>query len=964
MKKILAILLSLALVICMLPASAVTAWAAAPTKIIMSDIASKTYTGSLIAAPKIVVKDDQGKDLKEGTDYNLKYEPGVSLIAAGKYTYTATGIGSYKGMSDSKDFVIEQKSISDSSVRISGISTTGYFLDDPTNGVKPEIVVRDGKTLEENKDYKLSYSNNMNVGSATVTITGQGNYTGETTRVFAIKKFNLKNAQISFKSDIGEDDTNEQIASKVVVKQNGTEIPKDYYTVTCTEKNGKITVKVVANSAYKDCIESDSSKETSNITRKVSLENGFFDIASIANQAWKNAKIEPAVKVVKYKKDSSGNIATDSKGNPIVEKTLSKSTDYDVEYAYNEDVGTADVIVTAKGSTYTGSLTGHFNITPRSIKASGITVTVYTAITGELPEVVVKDGSTALKYGVDYDINDVGDNKITITGQGNYTDETKAYSYKTISDSNKLLSDGNTTVIVERKQGSTTYKCNYTGTERKPSVQVKVDGLKDYLSASYYEVVYSDNIKVGSATVKIVGKSGYAGSATANFEIVETDLSRDAKISGVNTSYTYTGKYIEPTPTVKVDDVTLKKDRDYTVSYSLNRSVTTSYSKASVIIEAVKDSGFTGKLTKEFNILEASQATWTASFKDGKDNRNYDGKSSFPAIIAKAGSKTLTEGTDYTVTYKDSKGNVVTGGFKEIGEYKVVVEGITYTGTKTLTYTINGSAITNFTVTLKEYSVQADGTAKKPTIISVKSGSTTLGTDCYTVSYQDSTGKTVYTLVNPDTYKVVVTGKNGYSGTTYATFRVIGLAQSITGVKSSYKMYPNSNTLQLTPSATEGSFTYTSSDSSIASVSSTGVVTAYKAGRAKITIKTTGNTKYDPATISTVIKVYPKKAVMTKKPWTTAKKGQIKVRWNKQDNVTRYEVRYSRAKNFAKGTYITKKVNAAQNDYTTQSTTISKLKSGYKYYVKVRAVKEVYNDNGKMITYYGTWSNWRSVVVK
>ena len=334
-------------------------------------------------------------------------------------------------------------------------------------------------------------------------------------------------------------------------------------------------------------------------------------------------------------------------------------------------------------------------------------------------------------------------------------------------------------------------------------------------------------------------------------------------------------------------------------------------------------------------------------------------------------SRRYLESYEYTVTYKNSSNRTVSYMY-DADTYTVIIESTSNYENRynrnfkvEKTFKITGNDISGYTVTLDKTSVNATGYAiTLPKVTSVASGSTKLSTSQYTVSYKDSTDKTVTRIIAPGTYKVVVTGAGKYSGTTYATFRVIGLAQSITGVKSSYKMYPNSNTLQLTPSATEGSFTYTSSDSSIASVSSTGVVTAYKAGRAKITITTTGNTKYDPATFSTVIKVYPKKAVMPKKPWNAAKKGQIKVRWNKQDNVTRYEVRYSRAKNFAKGTYITKKVNAAQNDYTTQSTTISKLKSGYKYYVKVRAVKEVYNDNGKTITYYGTWSNWRSVVVK
>ena len=321
----------------------------------------------------------------------------------------------------------------------------------------------------------------------------------------------------------------------------------------------------------------------------------------------------------------------------------------------------------------------------------------------------------------------------------------------------------------------------------------------------------------------------------------------------------------------------------------------------------------------------------------------------------------------YDITYKNSKGNEVKA-MEDPDAYKIIISGYNSSFSISKNFTVKGNDISGYTVKLNKTSENATGSnVTLPTVISVTKGIARLAATDYTVTYKDSEDKTVTRISAPGTYKVVVTGAGKYSGSTYATFRVIGLAQSITGVKSSYKLYPNtlnSSTLQLAPKATEGTFTYTSSDSSIASVSSTGVVTAYKAGRAKITIKTTGNTKYDPAVISTVIKVYPKKAVMTKKPWTTAKKGQIKVRWNKQDNITRYEVRYSRAKSFAKGTYITKKVNAAQNDYTTQSTTISKLKSGARYYVKVRAVKEVYNDNGKKITYYGRWSGWKSVVVK
>jgi|GEM_PF-6718947 len=54
---------------------------------------------------------------------------------------------------------------------------------------KPKPTIKDGsKTLKENVDYTLKYSNNKNVGTATVTINGTGNYKGTTSTTFKITK--------------------------------------------------------------------------------------------------------------------------------------------------------------------------------------------------------------------------------------------------------------------------------------------------------------------------------------------------------------------------------------------------------------------------------------------------------------------------------------------------------------------------------------------------------------------------------------------------------------------------------------------------------------------------------------------------------------------------------------------------------------------------------------------------------
>ena len=54
---------------------------------------------------------------------------------------------------------------------------------------KPTVIVTIGsKTLTEGKDYTLTFANNVNAGTATVTVKGAGDYTGEATKEFTIVK--------------------------------------------------------------------------------------------------------------------------------------------------------------------------------------------------------------------------------------------------------------------------------------------------------------------------------------------------------------------------------------------------------------------------------------------------------------------------------------------------------------------------------------------------------------------------------------------------------------------------------------------------------------------------------------------------------------------------------------------------------------------------------------------------------
>ena len=142
----------------------------------ISGISNKTYNGSA-QTQKITVKAN-GTTLKEGTDYSVSYKNNTN---AGTATVTITGKGNYAG-TVGKTFQIAKVSINGASV--SGIADKTYT--GSAHGQNVSVSVS-GKTLRANSDYTVSYSNNVNPGTATVTISGKGNYEGSLQRSFTIK---------------------------------------------------------------------------------------------------------------------------------------------------------------------------------------------------------------------------------------------------------------------------------------------------------------------------------------------------------------------------------------------------------------------------------------------------------------------------------------------------------------------------------------------------------------------------------------------------------------------------------------------------------------------------------------------------------------------------------------------------------------------------------------------------------
>lgn len=108
------------------------------------------------------------------------------------------------------------------------------------------------------------------------------------------------------------------------------------------------------------------------------------------------------------------------------------------------------------------------------------------------------------------------------------------------------------------------------GNEIKPDVQVLSDNGTQLTKGVDYDLSYENNVNVGKATVNITFKGNYTGTRSVNFNIIAKALSNDLVDISETPAQTYTGSAITPTPTIKFGDVTLVKDKDYTLSYTDN----------------------------------------------------------------------------------------------------------------------------------------------------------------------------------------------------------------------------------------------------------------------------------------------------------------------------------------------------------------------------------------------------------
>lgn len=683
---------------------------------------------------------------------------------------------------------------------------------------------------------------------------------------------------------------------------------------------------------------------------------------AIPGGTFTGSAIVPAAKVYLYKEVKD----TTNSTSKIVEVNSSL---YKLTYSNNTDAGVATVTAEGQG-TATGTVTADYLIEKADFSKVSITAENTTVKDSTKYDVKAMLGSYQLKKATDYNLSfspevtnntfaDGTEYTVTVTPtEKNFIGTAKTAKFKVYN---------GFTGTVTGLDSNTHY--TYDGTVKTPKLVVKKgeNQVTNGYSVTYYN---SAGVKVANpidaGTYKVVvegtettGNNPLTGVWEGSFTI---DPVKVQTISNLAANYVYmdniaeqkyTGAELKPVVTVyyQADSKTAKKilvkDKDYTVDYTKNIAVGTG--KATVKFKGnYKNLGT--DLTKTFIISKGTLLTAANTTISGvNDTYDYTGYAIKPTVYVtyKSGytTKALTQSTatrtyDYKVDYSS---NIAAG----TATITVTGQG-EYTGTVTKTFKIKYN-LSNATVTATPSTYLYDGKEKKP-LVSVKVGYMIVPASNYNVVYSNNT--------NTGTAAVTVTA-NKYGnaiGSNSAYFTIKGKDGVITPEYAEYSKKTTKSkpfAIKIVSNTTDGTgYSYVSSDTSVATVSANGTVTPVGCGRTVITITTTGNKAYNPATATVTVTVKPTKGIISSLKSTA--KGKLTVRYKKQSpNADYYQIRYGRA-----GDYTTKTIK--NTSAPTGKSTIKGLQSGKKYFIKVRGVK-VLEDGTRL---YGTWSVTKNAVTK
>lgn len=555
-----------------------------------------TYSGAELTPTvrvyinRVVFDDEQ---LIENTDYTVTYSDNIN---AGTATVTITGIGAYSG-TKKVTFTIESKKIS--SPTFDGLKPEYTYTGQK---VEPEFALMDGDTVIPSSEYEVSYSDNTEVGTATITITDatDGNYDINCKAEFDIVKADPVISELPVADPISYDPhktLNEaSVSGGAVIGVSGESITGTWswaddsavpavdvtdYDVVFTPDDqkhynsvrGTIQVNVIkANVNIADLPTASAITYGDSLAKSV-LYGGtaYFDginkVEIFGTFAWKDDSLKPFVS------DSDKTLYT-------VVFTPADSVNYntaEIEITVNVSKAAMPNLLLSVDNTHKtvgsialpGGWTWLDTDAKTAIKAGGSVV------------------ATAVYDGDDKENYDSTELKITIYRAACSEGKTVKYTLK---------GDKAPTCT---KSGTGHTECSICGDVMSTGVYVKELGHKWNSGRVTRKPTYTaSGVKTFTCTVCKAAKTASIA------KLATTDISKKTSkitVSGIENKI-YNGKvHIQKSLVVKAGAKTLRLNKDYTVTYSKNKAV----GKASVIIRG--KNAYSGKITKTFTIVKAAK---------------------------------------------------------------------------------------------------------------------------------------------------------------------------------------------------------------------------------------------------------------------------------------------------------------------------------------------------------------------
>lgn len=816
-----------------------------------------TVSGASIGDVVFSWKDSEGKTLDSAP------------VNAGTYTIIAT-IAETKNTAEATNSIqvyILTRTVSDPTITLEKDS---YEYDRTEK--KPAVKVFDGETEIDSNEYTVTYSNNTDVGTATVTIKDNegGNYEiYESTAFFQITKPDLATATVTLA------------------------LPDDGYTYDGTAKEPGVTVEKNGNTLaestdYTVTYAENTNAGTATVTVKA-VEGGNYSGSNSKTFEIKQANINSAVVTLtgtRFEYIGGTEIAVQSV--VLNDTTLTYGTDYTYSGHNGKDVGTYTVTVEGKGN-YTGTATAAWEIYQKELTVGNWTIKkAYDGTTD-----ITLDADDAVLYGV----CDQDDVKLDVSGVTAQFEDAAVGGSKSITYTGSFALTGEAAKNYVLK-----YQPTLTGTITKtkaPTVQEQSrNHLRDESVTGTIDLGELLPANKGETSYTVTDSEGVATGCVEGDTLTYTTAANTAAVSGDLTVTVVMQNYKDVTITVKVnlidplavsglpgvvtygdapftltasgglgDAAVIWESSDEAVAKVDGKGTVTITGAGEVTITAAKKDGANeGEATAAVTFTVAKKAVTVSGITAG--NKAYDGTTdavlnyenvTFDGIVAGDSLTVTAKGTFAGADAGEGKSVSITGltlGGADAGNYVLAEDG-------QQTETTANIVPKDITVSITPNGGVYGGTITpaRAELNGVVYGDTVPVTLTYTGTAND--GTTTYHGTDVPTeagsYTVTASTANGnYSltGPVAADFVVdrADPAFSVSPGKAD-KTYGDDTFALVSTHKSDGEVTYESDDSRVATVEKNGAVTLHNVGTATITVTLAQTANYEGAEISVGVTV-------------------------------------------------------------------------------------------------------------